>query len=70
MTGLLAAALIYGMVRLPDVVLMNVGEGRIVKGTRERYVRRTLERLAAEAGDRPPRERLRVAVLARASVSR
>lgn len=56
--------------RLPDVVLMNVGEGRIVKGPRERYVRRTLERLAGEAGDRPPRERLRVAVLARASVSR
>ena len=56
--------------RLPDVVLMNVGAGRIVKRTRERYLRRTLERLGEEAGDRPPRERLRVAVLVRAGVSR
>lgn len=56
--------------RLPDVVLMNVSEGRMVKRTRERYVRQTLERLGAEAGDRPLRERLRVAVLVRAGVPR
>ena len=56
--------------RLPDVVLMNVSEGRMVKRTRERYVRQTLERLGAEAGNRPLRERLRVAVLVRAGVPR
>ena len=56
--------------RLPDVVLMNVSAGRIVKRNRERYALRTLERLGEEARERPLLERLRVAVLARGAVPR
>ncbi|MDP6385418.1 MAG: lipopolysaccharide kinase InaA family protein [Planctomycetota bacterium] len=56
--------------RLPDVALMSVSAGRIVKRTQEHHVRQTLERLGGEAGDRPLRERLRVAILVRAGVSR